>query len=164
MPTRRYHHRMPATNTIDVLVLSYLAWGLWKGLRRGAGPELSAVIRLAFLIALLVGVQVLTVLREGMDALADSLPATSGVLGGLLALAGSLWVVHALRYRLADAVESRLHPRSSRTVGSAFGALRTLMASVALLVALAHVPLDLVREPVTEGSALGRGVGLVLGW
>jgi uncharacterized membrane protein required for colicin V production len=125
---------------IDLLVLAYLAWGLFKGLRRGLGHELEALIKLLLLLAWLWGFGAFSWLRDTLDGLVQASPLSASMLGSLLVMLLSLLLLHLLRARLARAIDQRLSTTVSRLLGGITGVLRSGAWASALLLLAEKLP------------------------
>lgn len=130
----------PSLTAIDLLVVAYLTWGLIKGFRRRLGRELEALIKLLLALAWLWGFGAFSWLRNTLQGLVESSPVSAGMLGSLLALLGTFYLLYLLRQRLADATEARLGETSARLWGALSGLLRTAAWSTALLLLLEKLP------------------------
>jgi len=125
---------------IDLIVLAYLAWGLFKGLRRRLGRELGALIKLLLLLAWFWGFGAFSWLRDRLDGLVQASPLSAGMLGSLLVILLSFLLLHLLRERLAGAIDQRLSNTGSRLLGGAAGLLRTAAWATALLLLAEKLP------------------------
>ena len=150
----------PSLHLIDLLVIAYLAWGLFKGLRRRVGRELEALIKLALLLAWLWGFGAFAWLRDTLDGLARASPVSAGMVGSLLVLIATFYLLYLLKERLADAIEAQVSKTAARTWGGVCGLLRTAAWSAALLLILEKLPWigDGIRESLT-GFLLSRLAG-----
>ena len=142
---------------IDLLVIAYLAWGLLKGLRRRLGRELEALIKLLLLLAWLWGFGAFKWLRNNLDGLAQASPVSSGMLGSLLIIILSFYLLHLLRERLAGAIDRRLSTTGSRISGAVAGLVRSAAWAGALLLLAEKLPWfgDAVRESLS-GNLLSQ--------
>ena len=125
---------------VDLMVLSYLGWGLFKGFRRRLGRELEALIKLLLLLAWLWGFGAFQWLRDTLDGLVEASPISAGMLGSLLIIILSFYLLYLLRERLAENIDQRLSSSGSRTLGAITGLLRTTAWSTALLLLLEKLP------------------------
>ena len=130
----------PSLHLIDLLVIAYLAWGLAKGLRRRVGRELGALIKLVLLLAWLWGFGAFQWLRDTLDGIAQAAPVSPGMIGSLLVLVATFYLLYLLKERMAGAVEAQLSKASARTWGGVCGLLRTAAWSAALLLLLEKLP------------------------
>jgi len=138
---------------IDLLVLAYLAWGLFKGLRRHLGRELEALIKLVLLLAWFWGFGAFSWLRNTLDGLVQASPLSPGMLGSLLVILFSFFLLYLLRERLAGAIDQRLSKTGSRLLGGFAGVLRTAAWATALLLLAEKLPWvgDAIRHSVSGG-------------
>jgi len=138
---------------IDLVVLIYLAWGLFKGLRRRLGRELEALIKLALLLAWLWGFGAFSWLRNTLDGLAQASPLSAGMLGSLLVILLSFYLLYLVRERLAGAVDQHLSKTGSRLMGGIVGLLRAATWSAALLLVVEKLPWlgDGIRHSLSGG-------------
>lgn len=125
---------------IDLLVVAYLAWGVFKGLRRRLGRELEALIKLLLLLAWLWGFGAFQWLRDTLDGLIQASPVSPGMLGSLLVIIASFYLLYLLRERLAENIDKRLSNTASSLSGAIAGLLRTTAWSAALLLLLEKLP------------------------
>ena len=150
----------PSLQFTDLLVIAYLAWGLFKGLRRRVGRELAALIKLVLLLAWLWGFGAFKWLRGTLDGLAQASPVSPGMVGSLLILGATFYLLYLLKERLADTIEAQLSKTTARTWGGVCGLLRTAAWSAALLLLAEKLPWigDGIRESLT-GFLLARLTG-----
>ena len=138
---------------IDLLVIAYLTWGLFKGLRRRLGRELEALIKLILLLAWLWGFGAFSWLRNTLDGLVQASPLSTGMLGSLLVILLSVFLIHLLRERLAGAIDQRLSNTGSRLLGGIAGLLRSGAWASALLLLAEKLPW--IGEPVSRSISGG---------
>ena len=150
----------PSLHLTDLLVIAYLAWGLFKGRRRRIGRELEALIKLLLLLAWLWGFGAFKWLRGTLDGLAQASPVSPGMVGSLLIMIATFYLFYLLKERLANAIEAQLSKATAKTWGGVFGLLRTAAWSSALLLVLEKVPWvgDGIRESLS-GFLLARLAG-----
>lgn len=140
---------------IDLLVIAYLAWGLFKGLRRRLGRELEALIKLLLLLAWLWGFGAFSWLRDTLDGLVQASPLSAGMLGSLLVMLLSFILLHLLRERLAGAIDRQLSNAASRLLGGIAGLLRSGAWAAALILLAEKLPWigESIRQSIS-GSLL----------
>lgn len=125
---------------IDLLIIAYLIWGLFKGLRRRLGRELEALIKLVLLLAWMWGFGAFSWLRDTLNGLVQASPLSASMLGSLLVILLSFLLLHLLRERLAGALERRLSTTGSRLLGGLVGLLRSAAWAGALLLLAEKLP------------------------
>ncbi len=146
--------RVENLNKFDYLAAAYLAWTLAKGYRRGAGPELQALLSLVLVLALILGFGLFPSIRDSLGWLVERQPGVSPMPAFFLVTLGSLFVFLLLRRRLKELGEQA--PARGRRKGALLGLLRGLLG-VLLLVGLApNLPFQGLRDTLGPSSLSGR--------
>ncbi len=137
-------------NGFDGATAAVMAYGAWRGMRRGVAQEAYRMVRM--LVALAAGCGLYGLVARGIGQLAGG---TSGAGGFLVAFGGAYALVRAAKRRFLAWVEARTSSWA-RWSGGAAGAVRGLAAMLAAGAVLNVSPFAALKDGVLGGSAVGR--------
>jgi hypothetical protein len=144
-------------NLVDLLVVCYLAYGIWRGGRRGLSEELPSLVSLGLIFVIGTGLFQLTELV--LTALSAKTGLVSGPLGFLAVIIGALAVVRHFRRQLQDWGKRRVpDPAGQRRWGRVAGGVRTIAVCALVVLSSNLIPIGEFRKPLTRGSMFGRVV------
>ncbi len=137
---------------LDYFFIALLLLAIWRGHKRGFVAELQSFIGTVFLITLLSGVWVFTVLKQLVGSLTALHPLTAGVLGLIISLIVAWWLMRFLRVRVPELLGENIDPVMSSTLGMFIGLIRRALLLGFLLWLAVTAPWSGLRSTVTEYS------------
>lgn len=146
-------HSLQAVNWLDALTLAAVAYGVWRGSRRGFSRELPSVVSWAVFFVTGAGLFRWTnrLLIESSQLTRQS----TGAVGAVAVAVLALLVVRKFRARLRDWAAKRFAEREVRW-GAVAGGLRWLLIATLALVVLGALPFGFMHGSVHERSLWGR--------
>jgi uncharacterized membrane protein required for colicin V production len=142
-------------NLLDLLVLAYLGYAVWRGRQRGMPRELPRL--LSVLLVLATGCGLFRWSERLAAALSQKAGVGSGLTGFAVVVVVTLLLWRLFRYKLRDWAAQRWpDPARQRRLGGLVGLFRGLAWSALLLVILSYFPLGPLRKPLTENSLYAR--------
>ncbi|WP_457666248.1 CvpA family protein [Thiolapillus sp.] len=148
------------TTLFDWVVLLYLCWCLLRGWRRGFYPELYAALSAILLLAMLAGFSLTTVLWHSLDHLLKDYLHLSRLLGLLLLIVLTAWLLWKIRAYLSDL--KRKKSRSS-PLGLITGLFQGLLWVTVVLAIARMLPFTVSSVLYSTSARLWRPlVGLIL--
>ncbi|MEI6084224.1 MAG: CvpA family protein [Verrucomicrobiota bacterium] len=141
---------------LDLLIVAYIAYGVWRGRKRGIIIEAPGTVSLA--IFFFSGWGLLKALYRGLAYSSELVGNSVGLVTfiGLVVAAIVLW--KKIKIRIAKHAE-RWCPEAQRSrAGAIAGGVKAFLLVSTLLLILAHGPLRSVTRWIAEGSLLGQGL------
>ncbi len=148
-------------NLVDVIVLSLLSVGAWRGAKRGLTQELPSVVGLSML--LLTGWGVFRWILSGVEGAPQIVGMSLGLLGFGGSVAAAVWLTLRIRRRIRDFANKKFpDPADQRCWGAAAGAARAFLISAYIILFISTLPIGFLKKPFTHGSFLGYAINVVL--
>jgi uncharacterized membrane protein required for colicin V production len=141
---------------VDVFVLAYIVFAIWRGRRRGLTGEFPSAASISIFFVTGCGL-----FKWMYRWLSEASAATHQSLGiftfaGLLAAAYILW--RKTKAQLGRFAAKYVTEQRQRSAGGMAGGIRAFVVSSTLLLILAHWPLHAMTRWIVESSFLGRGL------
>jgi uncharacterized membrane protein required for colicin V production len=144
-------------NFADMLVVAYLIYGTIRGRMRGFSRELPKVVSVT--LAFTTGFGLFRSSERLISGLAHAAGQTSGGVGFVTVVVGAFFLMRQFGGRIRDWAAKRYPDENfQRRAGTVAGFIRTMTISAFVFVFISFLPIDLVRQPFTEGSLFGRVV------
>ena len=142
--------------TLDLLVATYLGWAFYRGRRRGLRAETARIVGLMLTLAFLLGFGLLSLVGNGLAALADNLLQRRGIVVTVLILLAAVLIVALFHVRLRRRQKS---PRSSQerpAFGGMAGVFRALLLVTIILLGFDFFLPDFLNKAVVGDSVTGQ--------
>ena len=142
--------------TLDLLVATYLGWAFYRGRRRGLRAETARIVGLMLTLAFLLGFGLLSLVGNGLAALADNLLQRRGIVVTVLIVLAAVLSVVLFRIRLRRQQKS---PRSSQerpAYGGMAGVVRALLLVTIILLAFDFLLPNFLNKAVVGDSVTGQ--------
>ncbi len=146
---------------IDILVAAYLSWALYRGRRRGLRAESARIVGLLLILAFLLGFGLLSLVGNGLAALADNLLQHRGILVTVLVLLAAVLIVVLFHIRLRRRQKA---PRSSQerpAYGGMAGVVRALLLVTIVLLGFDFFLPNFLNKAVMGGSLTGQALEIL---
>jgi uncharacterized BrkB/YihY/UPF0761 family membrane protein len=147
--------------TIDILVATYLGLAFYRGRRRGLRAETARIVGLLLTLAFLLGFGLLSLVGNGLAALADNLLQHRGIVVTVLVLLSTVLIVVLFRIRLRH---RQKNPRSSEerpAYGGMAGVFRALLLVTIILLGFDFFLPDFLNKAVAGGSMTGQALEIL---
>jgi len=142
--------------TIDILVATYLGWAFYCGRRRGLGAETARIVGLLLTLAFLLGFGLLSLVGNGLAALADNLLQHRGIVVSILVLLSTVLIVVLFRIRLRHRQKSSRSSEERPAYGGMAGVFRALLLVTIILLGFDFFLPDFLNKAVVGGSLTGQ--------
>jgi len=141
---------------LDLLILAYIAYSVWRGRKRGIIVEAPGAV--SVVVFFFSGWGLLKLVYRGLASASETTGQSAGLLTFVGLIIATLIIWRRIRRRIRGHAE-KLCPEDKRQLagGIASGVKAFLLAAIVLLVC-AHGPLRGVTRWIAEGSLLGRGL------
>lgn len=144
-------------NLLDILVAGYIAWGAWRGARRGLAHVLPGLISITVLI--LTGYGMYHWTGKAVVQTEHLLGRTTGLFGFVAAMVAAIVIVRLFRAKIrAWAAKQFPDPPAQKRAGAIAGGLRALIIGSTVIVFFGLLPLNPFRAPFANGSFIGRNL------
>jgi len=141
---------------LDFAALAYIAFGVFRGRKRGLFKELPGALSVLIFFVTGCGLYRWTGRAlAGMNHLAGQSLGVGSFIGLVM---GVVMLVRHFRRQISGWVEQRFDQRTQKLGGGIAGGVRTFVFTAIVLLVLAHWPLHGLTRPLAESTLLGRGL------
>jgi Na+/phosphate symporter len=147
--------------TIDILVATYLGWSFYNGRHRGLRAETARIAGLALLLAFVLGFGIVSLVRNGLAALADNLLQRRGIVVSVLVLLAAVLIVVLFNIRLRRRQKSPRFSQERPAYGGMAGMVRALLLVTIILLGFDFFLPDFLNKAVVGDSVTGRALQML---
>jgi uncharacterized membrane protein required for colicin V production len=142
--------------TLDLLVATYLGWAFYRGRRRGLRAETARIVGLMLTLAFLLGFGLLSLVGNGLAALADNLLQRRGIVVTVLILLAAVLIVALFHVRLRRRQKSPKSSQERPAFGGMAGVFRALLLVTIILLGFDFFLPDFLNKAVVGDSVTGQ--------
>ena len=154
-------NELPQFNIFDIIVLLYLLFGIYQGLRRGLSGELASVISTA--LAFFGGWKLYQPLGDHLLKITKLTPPTAHAAAFVLLIVGGYIVLIIIRLLLRHLMEFSFKGKLERLGGALAGLIRATVIAAAIVLVVGLGPAAYLRHIAIEQSVFGSEVFSYLG-
>ena len=147
--------------TIDILVATYLGWAFYRGRHRGLRAETARIVGLLLTLAFLLGFGLLSLVGNGLAALADNLLQHRGIVVSVLVLLSTVLIVVLFRIRLRHRQKSSRSSEERPAYGGMAGMVRALLLVTIILLGFDFFLPDFLNKAVVGGSLTSHALKML---
>jgi hypothetical protein len=141
-------------NLVDYLALAFMAYGIWRGWRKGFGYELPGLISVA--VFTLTGFGAIRWTYIGLSSASNFSPIRMGILTAPLLFVVAFMLIRRRLKIIQTWADQRFQGAHKSVYGAAAGLLRTAIISGFLVVYLGLLNIGFVHRTFAERSLFGR--------
>ena len=154
-------NELPQFNIFDIIVLLYLLFGLYQGLRRGLSGELASVLSTA--LAFVGGWKLYQPLGDYLMKVSKLSSPSAHALAFVVLIVGGYIVLKIIRLLLRHLMEFSFKGKLERLGGALAGLIRVTVVASAVVLIVGLGPGAYLRNLVIEHSVFGSQVFSYLG-
>lgn len=143
---------------IDILVAAYLGWAFYRGRHRGLRAETARIVGLLIILAFFLGFGLLSLVRNGLTALADSLLQRRGIIVTVMLLLATVLIVVLFHIGLRRRQKSPKSSRERPAYGAMAGLVRALLLVTIILLGFDFFLPDFLNKALVGSSMTGRAL------